>query len=320
MEAFITTLAVVVSTTLQYSAPLIFTSLGGTFSERSGIVNVGLEGIMVTGAFASVIFNLNVAAQFGVWTPWISLLIGGLVGVLFALPHAVATVHLRSDHIISGTVLNLIAPALCVFWVKQIFDGIGQTPYIQQSFTFVRIPFLADIPIIGKIFFDRTYLEAWLAIAVAFVCWFVLFKTRFGLRLRSVGEHPQAADTLGINVFAMRYAGVLLSGFFGGVGGAVVAQSISRNFAVTTIIGQGFIAMAAMIFGKWNPIGAMLASVFFGLSQSLSIIGEQIPVIKDIPSVYLQAAPYVITIIVLVAFIGKSEGPAANGTTYIKSK
>jgi simple sugar transport system permease protein len=147
-----------------------------------------------------------------------------------------------------------------------------------------------------------------------------LFKTRFGLRLRSVGEHPQAADTLGINVYLMRYSGVMISGVLGGFGGAVFAQQISVNFSGSTIAGQGFIAMAAMIFGKWNPIGAMLASLFFGLSQSLSVVGTQIPVISSIPSVYLQIAPYVLTILVLAIFLGKSTGPKANGINYIKSK
>ncbi len=140
------------------------------------------------------------------------------------------------------------------------------------------------------------------------------------MRLRSVGEHPQAADTLGINVYLMRYAGVMISGLLGGIGGAVVAQSITLNFSVTTIAGQGFIAMAAMIFGKWNPISVMGAALFFGFAQSLSVIGNYIPIIQDIPGIYLSILPYVLTVIVLVGFIGKSKGPAANGTTYIKTK
>ena len=145
-------------------------------------------------------------------------------------------------------------------------------------------------------------------------------KHDLALRLRSVGEHPQAADTLGINVYVMRYSGVLISGFLGGMGGALFAQSIAGRFAVTTIAGQGFISMAAMIFGKWNPLGAMGAAIFFGFAQNISIVGGQLPIISSIPAVYLQAAPYALTIIVLVLFLGKAAGPKANGKNYIKSK
>ena len=313
-------LALVVSNALLYATPLIFTALGGVFSERSGIVNVGLEGIMVIGAFSSVVFNLTFAGQFGDLTPWLALLVGGLCGLLFALIHAVATVNLRADHIISGTVLNLIAPSLAIFLTKVLFQGKGQTDSIKTKFGKFDFPVLSDIPIIGPIFFAKTSILAYVGIVLAFVVWYLVFKTRFGLRLRSVGENPQAADTLGINVYLMRYSGVLLSGLLGGIGGAAYTHTISENFAVSTIAGQGFMAMAAMIFGKWNPIGAMLAAIFFGLAQSLAVIGASIPVIRDIPSVYLQIAPYMITIIVLIGFVGRSKAPEAVGTTYIKSK
>lgn len=318
--SLVTILATIVSAALVYSTPLIFTSLGGTFSERSGIVNVGLEGIMVMGAFSSIVFNLTFADKLGSWTPWIALLIGGLVGVLISLLHAVATINLRANHIISGTVINLMAPALGVFLTRVLYDQKGQTEFIKQKFGYFTFPVLSKIPFIGKIFFTDTSAPAYVAILVAVLAWFIIFKTRFGLRLRSVGENPQAADTLGINVYAMRYAGVMISGFLGGVGGAVLAQSIAMNFSATTIAGQGFISMAAMIFGKWNPLGALATAFFFGFAQSLSIIGEGIPFIASVPRVYLQVAPYVLTIIVLVLFIGKSTGPKANGQNYIKSK
>ncbi|MCW6659903.1 ABC transporter permease [Aerococcaceae bacterium NML191292] len=313
-------LALIVSSTLVYSAPLIFTTLGGVFSERSGIVNVGLEGIMVIGAFSSIVFNLAFAQQFGNMTPWIAMIFAGVCGLVFALIHAVATVNFRADHIISGTVLNLIAPALGVFLTRVLFEGDGQTDIIRRAFGKFNFPVLADIPVIGPIFFKATSLPAYVGIALAVVVWVVIYKTRFGLRLRSVGEHPQAADTLGIDVYKLRYAGVLLSGFFGGMGGAVLAQSVALNFSVATVAGQGFIAMAAMIFGKWNPIGAMGAALFFGFAQSLAVVGSSIPFIKSIPPVYLQIAPYVITIVVLIGFVGRSKAPAAVGTTYIKTK
>lgn len=308
-----------IAQTLVYSAPLILTALGGVFSERSGIVNVGLEGIMVMGAFSSVIFNLTFAGQFGGWTPWLGVLCGGVVGMIFSLLHAVATVNFRADHIISGTVMNLLAPALTVFLIKVIY-GKGQTDTIQQQFGYFNFPGLSKIPIIGDLFFKQTSLPAYFAILVAVISSFVIFKTKFGLRLRSVGENPQAADTLGINVYAMRYSGVLISGFLGGMGGAVFAQSIAGRFAATTIAGQGFISMAAMIFGKWNPLGAMGAAVFFGFAQNISIMGANLPIISNIPAVYLQSAPYVLTIVVLVLFLGKSAAPKADGVNYIKSK
>lgn len=314
----INVLQLVFSSALVYSAPLILTALGGTFSERSGIVNVGLEGIMVMGAFGSVVFNLTFASQLGNWTPWVGVVVGGLIGILFSLIHAVATINLRADHIISGTVINLMAPALAVFLTRVLYDGRGQTDIISENFGKANIPLLENIPVLGPIFFKGTSAPAFVGIGIAVICWFVLFKTRFGLRLRAVGEHPQAADTLGINVYMTKYAGVLLSGLLGGMGGAIQAQAISLNFSASTIAGQGFIAMAAMIFGKWNPLGAMGAAIFFGFAQSLSVIGNYIPIIQDVPSVWLQVAPYLITIIVLVGVIGKSEGPAANGKTYIK--
>ena len=314
-----TILALMVSSMLIYATPLIFTSIGGTFSERGGIVNVGLEGIMVMGAFSGVVFNLEFASTFGKATPWLAVLVGGIVGILFSIIHAAATINFRADHVISGTVLNLMAPSLAVFLTKVLYNK-GQTDNIQESFGKFNFPLLSDIPIIGQIFFKKTSILGYIAILVAFVSWFVLFKTRFGLRLRSVGEHPQAADTLGINVYLMRYLGVMISGFLGGMGGAIYAQSISVNFAVTTILGPGFIALAAMIFGKWNPIGAMLASLFFGLSQSLAVIGGQLPLLASIPKVYLQIAPYVLTVVVLAVFFGQAVAPKADGVNYIKSK
>lgn len=170
---------------------------------------------------------------------------GALIGALFSSLHAVATVNLRADHIVSGTVLNLMAPALGVF-LLQVFYQQGQIN-ISEQIGYWNVPLLSNIPVIGKIFFSQTSLPGFLAIVVAILAWYVLFKTRFGLRLRSVGENPQAADTLGINVYAYRWAGVLLSGVLGGVGGAIYAQAISGNFSVSTIAGQGFISLAAMI-------------------------------------------------------------------------
>lgn len=318
--SFSTVLMTVFSTTLIYAAPLIFTALGGAFSEHSGIVNVGLEGMMIVGAFSSTVFNLFCAKIFGAATPWISLLIGAVFGLLFSLLHAVATINFRADHIISGTVLNMLAPALCVFLTRIFYNGKGQTPIIDQSMGTFTFPGLSKIPLLGKMLFTHTSLVAYLAIIVGIIGWYFLYRTNIGLRLRSVGENPVAADTLGINVVEYRYLGVLISGFLGGIGGAVMAQSITLNFSVSTISGQGFMSLAAMIFGKWNPLGATAAAIFFGLAQSLPIIGGYVPFLAHVNSVWFQIAPYAITIVVLVIFLGKAVAPAADGQNYIKSK
>ncbi|MFT8393550.1 MAG: ABC transporter permease [Liquorilactobacillus ghanensis] len=315
-----TILMTVFSTTLIYAAPLIFTALGGAFSEHSGVVNVGLEGMMIVGAFSSTVFNLSFANLFGAATPWLSLIIGAVFGLVFSALHAVATINFRADHIISGTVLNMMAPALCVFLTRIFYSGKGQTPVIDQSMGTFTFPGISRIPLLGKMFFTHTSLAAYVAIIVGIGSWYFLYRTNIGLRLRSVGENPTAADTLGINVAAYRYLGVLLSGFLGGIGGAVMAQSITLNFSASTISGQGFMSLAAMIFGKWNPLGATAAAIFFGLAQSLPIIGGYIPVLAHVNSVWFEIAPYVITVIVLVLFLGKAVAPAADGQNYIKGK
>lgn len=312
-------LQLLVTSSLMYSAPLILTAIAGTFSERSGVVNIGLEGIMVIGAFSSAVFNLQFHEVFGRQTPWIAMLVGGIIGLLFSIIHAVATINLRADHIVSGTAINLLAPGLSVFLVRALF-GKAQTGPLGQSFGIMSFPILKDIPIIGEIFFTSVTPLGYMGIAIGVIGWFVLFKTPFGLRLRSVGEHPIAAETVGINVYFYKYAGVLISGFLGGMGGAIQSQAIANEFGVMTVTGQGFMAMAAMIFGKWNPIGATFAAIFFGFAQSLSRVGRYIPIIENIPTIYLQILPYVLTIVILVGFIGKSEAPEAIGKTYVKSR
>lgn len=310
-------LMIVIPSTLLWAAPLIFTALGGVFSERSGVVNIGLEGLMVIGAFSAVVFNLTFAGTFGAATPWIALLVAMVVGALFSILHAVASITFRADHTVSGVAINLLATGLTLFLVKLIYNK-GETDIIKRSFSKVDIPVLKDIPFIGKIFFQNTYWTSFVAILVAILAWYIVYKTPFGLRLRSVGEHPMAADTMGINVTKMRYLGVIISGALGGIGGGVYAESISSNFSHSTISGQGFMALAAMIFGKWHPLGAMGAALFFGFAQSISIIGSSLPFLKSIPDVYLLIAPYVLTILALTGFIGRAEAPKADGVHYIK--
>ncbi|PNU24716.1 ABC transporter permease [Bacillus safensis] len=316
---FLQILEIIVPATLVYAAPLILTALGGVFSERSGVVNIGLEGLMVVGAFSSIIFNLFFADMFGALTPWLGLLVGMAVGGLFSLIHAVATITFRADQTVSGVAINMLALGATLFVVKLIY-GKAQTDKITEPFYKGDIPLLSDIPIIGDIFFKDVYYTSILALALAVVAWFVLFKMPFGLRLRAVGEHPMAADTMGIKVYRMRYIAVFISGLFGGLGGAVYASTIALDFSHATITGQGFIALAALVFGKWHPFGAMGAALFFGFAQSLSIIGSLLPLFQDIPNVYMLIAPYVLTILALTGFIGRADAPKALGTPYLKGK
>ncbi|HZG71005.1 MAG TPA: ABC transporter permease [Chondromyces sp.] len=312
-----TILSIIISSSLFAAAPLIFTALGGVFSERAGVVNIGLEGLMVIGAFSAIVFNLEFASAFGSATPWVALLVAMLIGGLFSLIHALASITFRADQTVSGVAINFLALGVSLFLVKLMYDK-GQTDMIKMNFKKEDIPVLSDIPIIGDLFFTNISYVSLIAIGLAFVVWYIIYKTPFGLRLRSVGEHPMAADTMGVNVTRMRYTAVFLSGVLGGLGGAVYAQSISLDFSHATITGQGFMALAAMIFGKWHPLGAMGAAIFFGFAQSLSIVGSSIPFLANVPSVYLLIAPYVLTILALAGFIGRADAPKASGVPYVK--
>ncbi|MYL28398.1 MULTISPECIES: ABC transporter permease [Halobacillus] len=300
-----------------FATPLIFTALGGVFSERSGVINIGLEGLMIMGAFVGIVFNLTFHTVFGAATPWISMLAAVVVSALFSLVHAVASITFRADQVVSGVAINFLALGIGLFLTKQWYDK-GQTDFIKQPFYSSDVPVLNKIPVIGEMLFSGWYWTSYLAIGMAFAAWFVLYKTPFGLRLRSVGEHPMAADTNGIHVYRMRYIGVMISGALGGLGGSVYAMTVALNFSHGTILGQGFISLAAVIFGKWHPLGALGAAVFFGFAQSLSIVSSDIAFLEDVPSVFMLIAPYVLTILALAGFIGRAEAPKSLGEAYIK--
>ena len=317
--SFLELLYFIIPTTIAYASPLIFTAIGGVFSERSGVVNIGLEGLMVMGAFIGIVFTLSYGDQFGALTPWLAILVAMAVSAIFSIMHAVASITFRANQVVSGVAINMLGIAIALFSVKMIF-GKGQTDLIQQKFSRFDIPILENIPFIGPMFFKTVYGTSILAIAVAVTAWFIIYKTPFGLRLRSVGEHPMAADTMGINVTRMRYIAVIISGGLAGIGGAVYAITTTNDFGHATINGQGFMALAALIFGKWHPIGAMGAALFFGFAQALAISASQIPYIQDIPTVYLHILPYVLTILALAGFIGKANAPKANGEPYIKGE
>ena len=278
-----------------YSAPLVFGAMGGVISERSGVVNVGIEGMMTFGAFvgAAIGFNLQ--------NPWLGLLAGGLAGALLALLHAVATVSFKADQTISGMALNFIGPGLSLFLCRLFFHDKTTTDRVVNKLP--RLFGAVDITVV-------------LALVATLLLWFLLYKTKWGLRIRAVGEHPAAADTLGISVAHVRYGSVLLSGLLAGLGGASMTLAVLAQFTPTAISGQGFIALAAVIFGKWTPFGAYGACLLFAFAQALAVTfgGGQIPV----PSEFLNMFPYVLTIVILVLFVGKSMAPKASGQPYEK--
>ena len=289
------TISLIITIMLMYSAPLVFTAMGGVLSERSGVVNIGLEGMMTIGAAVGVIVAYNTG------NPWVGFLCAGLAGGIMGLMHAIACVSFRADQTISGIAINLLGPGIALFIVSLAFEGATNTPSIPR-----KLP-----KVLGN--YDITI---FIALVIAILVWFVMYQTKWGLRIRAVGEHPAAADTLGVNVYMIRYICVTLSGVLAGLGGASVTLAIISNFTPTAISGQGFIALAAVIFGKWKPHGVYGACILFGLAQALTVVlgGDGFAV----PSQILAMLPYVLTLVVLVLFVGHSSAPKANGEPYVK--
>src|SRR5918999_4584755 len=291
------TLALIFST-VRLSTPLILAALGGLFSERSGVINIALEGMMLAGAFTAA------AVTYATGNPWVGLLaaIGG--GLAVALIHAVACIRYTADQVVVGTGINILMIGLPGFLSGAFFLSSGSTP---------------QLPI------DQLIPRAPIAMAFGFVplTWYVLYRTPFGLRLRAVGENPEAADAAGIDVTKVRYTGVLLSGALAAIGGAYLSIGQSSLFTRNMTSGRGFIALAALIFGKWRPVQTMLACLLFGFTEAVSIQMQgavKLPSGEDIPVQFIQMVPYVLTIVVLAGFIGSSRPPRALGVPYQKEK
>ena len=297
--------------TLRYATPLVFASLGGLFSERSGVVNIGLEGMMLSGAFFAV-WGSDVT---GTWM--LGLLIGMGAGGLFGLLHAFFSITLRADQIVGGTAINFLALGLTTYLFLKIYGERG-APTDLSTIPDVSLGFLDDIPVVGDFLFDvfgRLDLMIWVGIVLVFVVWIVVFKTPIGLRLRSVGEHPRAADTVGINVYAIRYAAVTLSGMLAAAGGAYLSLGFVNSFDDNMTAGRGFIALAALIFGSWRPFGAAIACLLFGFSSALSDFLQEY---STSVSTLFEALPYVLTLVAVAGVIGRSIPPAAVGRPYVK--
>ena len=316
------TLVFLVQQMMFFSIPLLIVAIGGMFSERSGVVNIALEGIMIIGAFAGVLFIFLVQSTGGSMLTGqlllvISLLISAVFGAVIALPHGYAAIHMKANQVISGTAINMFAPAFAIY-VARMIRTVQQIPF-DNVFWIESVPLLGKIPVIGPFFFQKTYITTYLGFLILVVAWLVLFKTPFGLRLRSCGEHPQAADSVGINVYRMRYAGVIISGILGGVGGLVFVIPTATTFDAT-VAGYGFLALAVLIFGQWKPVRILFAAFFFGLMKTISVAYTSISFFNSIPipSALYKMIPYIATLVVLAFTSRNSMAPKASGVPYDK--
>lgn len=286
---------------LMIVSPIMITAAGGMVSERSGVTNIALEGLMGIGAFCAAASHV-LMEPFVPGSEWIALFIGAFFGMLFSVIHAYASISLNADQTISGTGINLLANGITIFFSQILFSADRTRPY--------KVGMMPG--------FMGIYPTAWIAISIMLIIWFVLYKLPFGLRLRACGEHPDAAASVGINVRALRYFAVLLSGFLAGLAGGCLVLTETIQFTSNTINGTGFIALAAVSFGRWNPLGVSGASLLFGTAVAFAIYVINIPVLSTMfPSEFFNLLPYVITLLALVIFSGKNYAPAEDGKPYI---
>ena len=298
----------ILASTIRVTTPLVLAALGGLFSERSGVINIALEGKMLAGAFTAAAVTYLADTRFGMGTasPWVGLLAGTIAGLFIAAIYAVSCIKFKADQVVSGAAINILMLGIPGFLSGALFLSSGSTPQLPKDHLLPQSPWLIAIVIL-------------LMVAVI---WYVVYKTPFGLRLRSVGENPEAADAAGVSVSGIRYSGVLLAGILAGLGGAYLSIGQSSLFTRNMTAGRGFIALAALIFGKWRPVPTLLACLLLGYTEAVSIQmqGRKLPSGEDIPVQFIQMIPYVLTIIVLAGFIGSSRPPRALGIPYQKEK
>lgn len=311
-------LIIIVPSAIAYTMPLLMGALGGLYSERSGVTNLCIEGLMLFGCFASAAtivklqaipgFSFNLAIVIGI-------VVAMLASTLLAALHAIASINLKADQTISGTAINMLSSALSLF-LAQTITGSGNITVVRAVIR-SDVPILSKIPVIGPLFFSETYWTTWICIAVWVISYFLLYKTSFGLRLRACGEHPSAVASAGVNVHKMRYIGVLTSGFLSGLGGACILVTYAGEYnAGSGINGLGFLAIAALIFGQWKPLGILGSTAFFGLCMTIANIGRILPAFSGIPMAVLGAFPYVATLVALVFSSKKSAAPLASGQPF----
>ena len=312
MKEFVNELGIILYATLAYATPLLYSALGSCFSEVSGVVNIGIEGMMTVGAFTG-----TVSAYF-TGNPWIGFLCGGLAGMLFGALHAYATVSLGADQTVAGSAINLLGPGIVIMISCVLFNSTDTLPLTATQKIPKLFTGLFDTGTVSGRFLDNvfsTYATTYLVFLLAILVWFLFYRTNFGLRLRACGEHPLACETLGIQVVAVRFLCVCLSGFLSGLGGACVTMTTSNQFRPISIVGQGFIAIAAVIFGKFRPNGAVLGCLLFGFCSGLKVVlgGASTANVQLISMI-----PYVVTVIVLILFVGKSRVPSSSGKPYVR--
>ena len=304
------TIALFISDTLLFATPLLFTALGGMFTEKAGVTNIGLEGMMTIGAFAG--------ATVGYYTKsaLLGFIAGGIAAALIALIHAIVSITFGADQVVSGIAINFIGPGVSLFICSLLFEGAKQTiPVADGEGKMIKIfDNLTGIQFIDKIL--GQYITTYIALGLVVLISIYLYKTKFGLRLIAVGEHPKAAETLNVNVYLYRYFAVVISGLLAGFGGATMSLATVSNFSQSLISGHGFIALVAVIFGKWKPYGVLGACLFFGAAQELAILLPGLNI--NIPESILPMVPYISTLLVLIFFVGKSKGPSSAGVPYIK--
>jgi general nucleoside transport system permease protein len=324
MEAALDTLLQVLASSVRLAVPLICACLAGLWSERAGVVDIGLEGKMLAAAFAAAVAAVTTGSAF------LGLLSGIAASVLFSLVHGYAAITQRGNQIVSGVAINMLAAGLAAVLGNAWYGQGGRTPPVEQSQRFLPIDLpLADsmstVPLIGAVYrqlLSGHTLLAWLAFAAVPLTWWVLQKTRFGLRLRAVGENPAAVDTAGISVTTLRYSAVVLCGILCGLGGAYLAIAQGAGYLNNMTAGKGFIALAALIFAKWRPGPALAACLLFGFLDAMAIRleGVSLPGIGQAPVQLIQALPYVLTVVLLAGFIGKATPPKASGIPYVKER
>ena len=302
------TLALVASS-IRLATPLVLAALGGLFSERSGVINIALEGKMLAGAFtaAAVTYAADTRLGMGAASPWVGLAAAMLAGLFIAAIYATSCIKFKANQVVSGAAINILMLGIPGFLSGALFLSSGSTPQIPKDHLLPQSPIVIAIAIL----------------ALVAVIWYVLYKPPFGLRLRSVGENPEAADAAGVSVTNIRYSGVLIAGVLAGLGGAYLSIGQSSLFTRNMTAGRGFIALAALIFGKWRPVPTLLACLLFGFTEAFSIHMRgvlNLPSGEDIPVQFVEMVPYVLTIIVLAGFIGSSRPPRALGIPYQKEK
>jgi ABC-type uncharacterized transport system permease subunit len=296
-----------VAATLRWATPLIFAAIGGLFSERSGVANIALEGMMLAGAF----FGIWGSVEFGHWTAGLATAV--VAGGALALLHAFFSIHLRADQIVSGTAINFLALGLTGYLYIKIYGDEG-TPTELSTIPNVDLGPIGDVYFVGPIIGDLN-LMIWLAFATVVASWFVIFRTPLGLRIRAAGEHPRAADTVGVSVYRIRYIAVTISGMLAALGGAYLSIGFVGSFGENMTVGRGFIALAALIFGMWKPFGAMGAALLFGFSSALA---RALPEYSEQAALLFETLPYVLTLIAVAGLIGRAIPPAAIGRPYEK--